>query len=167
LARVLPRARAALAGSILVGVFGAGQFVDGLAREDCAVSVNRECRAAIDAGRVSTHHRVHDAESLVTFAALLLAPLVLAFVFRSIPALRHLVPWSFAAAAVELASLVTFLVLFAGAHGGIGVFEIAAFVAGVGWIAALSVVVIREGGVLDSADPNWRARVHNGQCGMR
>lgn len=50
LAMVLGRRRAFVAGSTLVALFGVGQFVDGLAREDCAVSVDAVCRAAEKAG---------------------------------------------------------------------------------------------------------------------
>jgi hypothetical membrane protein len=148
----LPRRRAAIAGAVLVGIFGVGQFIDGLAREDCAVSVNRACRAAADAGRLSTHHKVHDAESIVTFSALLLAPLVLGFVFRSIPSLRHLARWSYAASVMQLVSVTIFLVLYSGDHGGIGVFEIAALASGVAWIATIALAVIRARGVLDDSE---------------
>src|SRR5205814_6453305 len=152
LVRFLPRGRGAIAGAVLVAVFGAGQFVDGLAREDCAVSVNRACRAAADAGRVSTHHKVHDGESLVTFAALLFAPLVLGFVFRSIPALRHLARWSIGVAAVLAFSVATFLTMYSNKSSGVGVPEILLLVVGVGWIAAIAIVILRRGGVLHRAD---------------
>jgi hypothetical membrane protein len=152
LLRFLPRGRSAIAGAVLVAVFGAGQFVDGLAREDCAVSVNRACRAAADAGRVSTHHKVHDGESLVTFGALLLAPLVLGFVFRSIPTLRHLAKWSIGVTAVLAFSLATFLTMYSNKSSGVGVPEILLLVAGVGWLAAIAIVIVRRRGVLDRAD---------------
>jgi hypothetical membrane protein len=152
LGRFLPRGRAVIAGAVLVAIFGVGQFIDGLAREDCAVSVNRACRAAADAGRLSTHHKVHDAESIVTFSALLLAPLVLGFVFRSIPSLHHLARWSFAACVAQLVSVTLFLLLYSGDHGGIGVFEIAALASGVAWIATIALVVIRARGALDQPE---------------
>ena len=140
--RFLPRRPGAIIGAVLVGVFGVGQFIDGLAREDCAVSVNHACRAAADAGRLSTHHQVHDGESLVTFSALLLAPVVLGFVFRSIPSLRGLAKWSFGASAVEAVSLAVFLSLYNSDSSGVGVPEIILLAAGVGWIAAIATVVI-------------------------
>jgi hypothetical membrane protein len=142
--RFLPRARLAIAGAVFVGVFGVGQFIDGLAREDCAVSVNAACRAASDAGRLSTHHQVHDLESIITFSALLLAPLLLGLFFRSVPTLRFFAKWSIAAALIQAVCLVLFFVLYLGKHGGVGVFEILDLMAGIVWIAALSWIVLRR-----------------------
>jgi hypothetical membrane protein len=142
--RFLPRARLAIAGSVFVGIFGVGQFIDGLAREDCAVSVNPACRAAADAGRLSTHHQVHDLESIVTFSALLLAPLLLGLFFRTRPALRFFVKWSIAAATVQAICLVLFFTLYLGKHSGVGVFEILDLAAGVAWVAAMSWIVLRR-----------------------
>jgi hypothetical membrane protein len=147
--RFLARGRGATAGAILVGVFGAGQFVDGLAREDCSVSVSHACRAAADAGKLSTHHQVHDLESVVTFSALLLAPLVLASVFSSSPSLRALVKWSVGAAVFQAACLAVFFSLYLGKHAGVGVPEILDLTAGVVWIAAIAVVILRRRGALD------------------
>ena len=57
------------------------------------MSVDAVCRAAEKAGRVSMHHKVHNAESLVTFSALMLAPLVFGLVLRSVPRWRLLARW--------------------------------------------------------------------------
>jgi hypothetical membrane protein len=148
--RFLPRAGLAIAGTLCVGVFGVGQFIDGLAREDCSVSVSAACRAASDHGRLSTHHQVHDLESLVTFSALLLAPLLLGLFFRSVPTLRFFVKWSFGAVAVQAVSLVVFFALYAGDSSGVGVFEILDFMTGVVWIGALAwIVLVRTSDLAD------------------
>jgi hypothetical protein len=140
----LPRRRAGVVGAALVAIFGIGQFIDGLAREDCAVSVNAVCRAAEKAGRVSTHHKVHNAESLVTFSALILAPFVVGLVFRSMPAWRRLGLWSLGAAAVELACLPFFLALYDAGANGQGAVEIVLLTAGVGWIALVGLAILRS-----------------------
>ena len=143
LVQVLGSRRLAIFGAGLVAVFGVGQFVDGLAREDCPVSVNALCRAAEKAGRVSTHHKVHNAESLVTFSALMLAPLVVGLVLRSMPSWRRLAWWSIGAAAVQVACLPVFLVMYSnGAHGQ-GVVEIVEVSVGVAWAAGMSVAILR------------------------
>jgi hypothetical membrane protein len=142
LLRFLPRIGLAIAGSICVGVFGVGQFIDSLAREDCAVSVNSACRAASDAGRLSTHHQVHDLESIVTFTVLFLAPLLLGLHFRKAPRLRFFAPWSLAAAGIQAVSLVVFFALYLGKHDGVGVWEILDFMTGIVWIGALATIVL-------------------------
>ena len=142
LIRTLPRRTVANLGAILVGLFGIGQFIDGLAREDCPVSVNAACRAAEEAGRVSTHHKVHNAESLVTFTALMLAPFVLGLVLRSIPRWRRLTAWSFTAAAIQVVCLPVFLAMYSNGTSGQGAVEIIELTVGVAWIATISIAVI-------------------------
>ena len=148
----LTRGAGTVGGAVLVGVFGAGQFVDGLAREDCSVSVSHACRAAADAGQLSTHHQVHDAESLVTFSALLLAPLVLGLAYRSIPSLRMLVKWSIFSSAAQAVWLAAFFWLYLGKRSGVGVPEILDFVAGVAWIVAMALVILLRRGRLHGPD---------------
>lgn len=108
LVRAFGRRRLVIAGAILVAMFGAGQFIDGLAREDCPVSVSAVCRAAEKPGRVFTHHKIHSAESRVTFSALLLAPLVLGLALRTNARWRSLAHWSIGAAIVQIVCLPTF-----------------------------------------------------------
>jgi hypothetical membrane protein len=143
LVRVVGRRRVVVGGAILVAVFGVGQFVDGLAREDCPVSVDAVCRAAEKAGNVSMHHKVHNAESLITFSALMLAPLVLGLVLRSIPRWRVHARWSLAAAAVQVVCLPVFLLMFSNGTNGQGAVEIIEVTAGVTWIAAMSISILR------------------------
>lgn len=133
-------------GAALVAICGGGQFIDGLAREDCSVSVNAACRAAEKAGRVSLHHKIHNIESLVTFLALILAPFVVGLIFRSLPSWRRLGWWSMGAAAFQGACLPVFLAMYrAGSHGQ-GVIEIVDGVVGAAWIAAVSVALLRRAG---------------------
>jgi hypothetical membrane protein len=138
----LGRRRAVIAGAVLVAVFGVGQVIDGLAREDCPVSVDAACRAAEKAGRVSTHHKIHNAESLVTFIALMLAPLVVGLAVRSVARWRRLALWSFAVAVVQIVCLPIFLVMYSGGTAGQGVVEIIEVTVGVTWIAAVSIAIV-------------------------
>ena len=137
------RGRAVIADAILVALFGAGQFIDGLAREDCPVSVSAVCRAAEKAGRVSTHHKIHNAESLVTFSALLLAPLVLGLALRTNARWRRLAHWSIGASVVQIVCLPIFLRMYNEGTNGQGLVEIIELVAGVTWIATVSIACIR------------------------
>ena len=140
--RVLGRRRAVVAGAILVALVGVGQFVDGLAREDRPVSVNAVCRAAEKAGRVSTHHKIHNAESLVTYSALMLAPVVVGRALRSMHRWRRLARWSLAAAAVQGLCLPVFLAMYSNGASGQGVVEIIELTAGVSWVAAMSIGIL-------------------------
>jgi hypothetical protein len=72
--------RLGVAGVALVGV---GLVLDGLLRLDCQ-GIDANC------DNVSWHASAHKVESGVTAAALLLAPIVLAFAFRRLPAWRGL-----------------------------------------------------------------------------
>ncbi len=137
------RRRAVIAGAVLIGIFAVGQFIDGLAREDCAVSVNAACRAAEKAGQLSTHHQVHNIESLFTFTALMLAPLVLGLVLRSMPRWRVLGWWSIAAGAAQIVCLPIFLTMYSNGTSGQGVVEIIELTAGTVWIAAMSIAIAR------------------------
>jgi hypothetical membrane protein len=143
LVMVLPRRWPVMLGAILVAVFALGQFIDGLAREDCAVSVNTACRAAEKAGRVSNHHKVHNLESLFTFAALALAPLVFGLVWRSMPGWRRLALWSIGATVVQLACFPIFLAMYSNGSDGQGLVEIGELLVGTAWIATTSIVILR------------------------
>ena len=68
-------------GALAVAVTGAGAFFDGIFRLDCR---------GIDVGceNNSWHAHAHKIESGITGAAFLLAPLILTFAFRRIPAWR-------------------------------------------------------------------------------
>jgi hypothetical protein len=68
-------------GAALMVVLGLGAFLDGLFRLDCR-GIDTHC------DNTSWHAHAHKIESGFTGAATLLAPLVLAFAFRRIPAWR-------------------------------------------------------------------------------
>ena len=144
--RTFGRRRAVIAAAVLIAIFGIGQFIDGLAREDCPPSVDAVCRAAEKAGQISTHHQVHNIESLFTFTSLMLAPFVLGLVLRSLPRWRTFGWFSFAAAAVQFICLPIFLMMYDQGTRGQGVVEIIEVTVGVAWIAVLSVRVARGQG---------------------
>jgi hypothetical protein len=126
----------ALAGSALVAVFGAGDFLDGLLREDCSPTGNAVCRKALDAGDLSWHHQAHDLESLFTIASVVLAPLVLGFVFRGRVDWRRLAWYSFASSAGVLSSVVAYAALQY--HDGAGLVQRLVIVFAVTWVAVVS-----------------------------
>lgn len=138
LTRTIAKSRLRTVGVALIGVFSIGQFVDGIAREDCPVSVDAVCRAAEKAGEVSPMHLTHNIESLFTFSALMLAPLVLAFVFRGATGYESLVIPSLVSGVVQLACLPLFLVMYDRGAGGQGAVEILEFAVGIAWLAAVS-----------------------------
>ncbi len=137
--RVLRPGLLPLLGSLAIAVFGVGDFLDGVLREDCSPSGNRACRQAADAGNLSWHHMAHDLESLVTIASVILAPLLLAFVFRPRDGWRDLTVYAFLTAAVTGAFVAVYAVLFA-AHDGSpvnGLLERAAIVVAVSFLAVV------------------------------
>ena len=133
-----PRRRLWSVGVFLVAVFAVGELLDGVLREDCAVSVDAACRAAAKAGRVSWQHQAHDIESLATFAALVLAPLFVGLACRQREEWRALAPWSFAVCGVQAVALPVFLALYDKGSNGQGVVEIVEITAGVAWLAIVS-----------------------------
>jgi hypothetical protein len=138
LSRTLEKSRLQAAGIALIGVFSAGQFIDGIAREDCPVSVDAGCRAAEKAGELSLMHLTHNVESLFTFSALMLAPLVLAFAFRRVANYKSLFLPSVVSGVIQLVCLPIFLAMYDAGAGGQGAVEIFEFFAGVAWLAAVS-----------------------------
>jgi len=68
-------------GSVALAVAGAGSFLDGLLRLDCR-GIDAACT------NHSWHSHAHKLESGVTAAALILAPLLLAFAFRRVAGWR-------------------------------------------------------------------------------
>jgi hypothetical membrane protein len=133
--RTLDRSRLQTVGVALIGVFAVGQFIDGIAREDCPVSVDAVCRAAEKAGQVSGMHMAHNIESLFTFSALMAAPLVLAFAFRRSEQYKGLFVPSLLCGVVQLVCLPVFLVMYDRGAAGQGAVEILEFVAGIMWLA--------------------------------
>jgi hypothetical protein len=84
-------------GSTFVALSGLGLIAIAFLRNDCS-SVTQACEARVDAGAVSWHHRAHDILSAPLFAAAVLAPLLMAFSFRTASSLRPLALYSLATA---------------------------------------------------------------------
>jgi Protein of unknown function (DUF998) len=117
------------AGALFVA--GLGSFLDGLFRLDCQ---------GIDAGCVndSWHADAHRWESRFTAAAILFAPLILAFAFRRLPEWRRAWLPSLATFPLIILANVVFSTLGAGAATRAG--TVAWFL----WVAYLGVLLIRE-----------------------
>ena len=145
--RVLGAGLSARIGVIVLAILGGGYFLDGLLREDCAPSGDAACKAAEKAGTLSWHHQAHNIESLVTFAATILAPLILAFAFKSRPRWAALWAYSLATFAVIAVATVWYFVLFFASDGSTysGVLERVLIEAGAVWIAVVSAwMVLRD-----------------------
>ena len=153
--RVLRPGVLPLLGSLAIAVFAIGEFLDGLLREDCSPSGNAVCRQAADAGTLSWHHTAHDLESIVTIAAVILAPLLLAFVFRRRDGWRDLTLYAFLTPAVTAAFIAIYAILFF-AHDGSpvnGLLERAAIVVGLAFLAAVSYRLWRLADEADTVTP--------------
>lgn len=126
-------------GVAALAIFGGGQFLDGLLREDCSPSGDAACKAAEKAGTLSWHHQAHNIESLVTFAAIIAAPLILALAFRSRPPWAGLWVISLAAFGVITAGTLWYFVLFFASDGSAysGFLERVLIQTGTLWIAVV------------------------------
>lgn len=135
------RSRAWNAGSFALLSFGACQFLDGVFREDCSPSGDPACRRALDAGALSWHHSAHDIESVVWFASMVAAMILLALAFRARPRWRSLALPSAGLAIVAAAAIIWYLWLYV-AHDGSaygGVLERISTAAGFTWTGAVAV----------------------------
>jgi hypothetical membrane protein len=133
-----------VAATTSLALAGVGAFVDGLAREDCSVSISATCRAAERAGRLSRHHRAHNVESLLTFILLIQAPQLLGLALRFQPRWRAIRWCSWLAAAIQAILLPIFLTMYAAGTAGQGLGEIAGAVAGSLWLGGVSIAVVRS-----------------------
>jgi Protein of unknown function (DUF998) len=125
-------------GASAVAVAGAGIFLDGMFRLDCR-GIDTGCHNA------SWHSHAHKVESGVTGAALLAAPLILAFAFRRIPGWRGAwVPSLATLPLVVVANLVFSL-------WGDGAATRAATFVLTGWLAFASLWFLRTGRMDTSA----------------
>jgi hypothetical protein len=75
---------------------------------------------------------------LVTFAALVLAPLFIGLACRKRAEWRAIAPWSFVASGFQAVALPVFLAMYGKGSNGQGLVEIAEITAGVAWLAAVS-----------------------------
>ena len=137
--RVLRPGRLVAGGTLALAIFGAGEFLDGLLREDCSPSGNAACRAAADAGQLSWHHQAHDIETLVTIASIIVAPVLFGFVLRARARWADLSIYSWATAAVTFALVAAYGLMFATNDGSEvnGLLERGAALVGVLWVAMM------------------------------
>lgn len=118
------------AAALLVG--GAGSFLDGLFRLDCR-GIDAACT------NDSWHSHAHKVESGITAAAVLLAPLILAFAFRRVPGWRSAWLPSLLTVPAILASNVVFSAVGDGAATRAGTVVVFAWIAFVGaWLLRVS-----------------------------
>ncbi len=145
--RALGGGLSARIGVVILAVFGGGEFLDGLLREDCSPSGDAACKAAEKAGTLSWHHQAHNIESIVTFAAIILAPLILALAFRSRGRWSALWIYSLATFFVIASATAWYFVLFFASDGSrySGVLERVLVQTGTVWIAVVCAwIVLRD-----------------------
>ena len=119
-------------GAGALAVAGVGVFLDGLFRLDCR-GIDAACT------NDSWHSHAHKIESGVTGAATLIAPVILAFAFRRIPAWRDSWLPSLATIPVTLVASIAFSLI------GDGAATRAATVIVVGWMAFVSIRLLQKG----------------------
>jgi hypothetical protein len=118
-------------GACALAVAGVGVFLDGLFRLDCR-GIDAACT------NDSWHSHAHKIESGITGAATLIAPVILAFAFRRIPAWRDTWLPSLATIPVTLVGSIAFSLI------GDGAATRAATVIVVGWMAFVSIRLLQK-----------------------
>lgn len=128
-------------GPAVVGLVGVGMVALGFLRNDCS-SLTEACKARVEAGAVSWHHRAHDVVSVPVFAAAVIAPLLMAWTFRSNTCFSPLALYSISTAAA-------LAVLFA--LGGVeafpawdGAIQRAAVTAAILWMEVIALRLLRH-----------------------
>jgi hypothetical membrane protein len=139
---VMRASRPGRIGAILVGVVGVGSVLDGLLREDCPLSTSTGCQRRAESVGLSWHHEAHDIESIVVFAAMLIAPFMLAKAFRRASESRRLHVFSLEVGIVLSAATGGYLALSGRVGGGIA--ERAMALIYTAWIAVLAGSVLRR-----------------------
>jgi hypothetical membrane protein len=119
-------------GVIALGMFGVGQFLDGLFRLDC-----RAIDAGCDNSAASWHETAHEIESPFTILGLLVAMFALARAFKRSTRWRNLWVASLVAGIVTLVTLVALLPV------GAGLAERIASTAFFVWVALVSYRLLR------------------------
>jgi len=138
---VVRSSRAGRIGAGLIAVVGLGSVIDGVLREDCALSTSEACQRLQDDPGLSWHHQVHDIESVIVVAALLAAPFVLAKAFRQFDAFRGLRGYSLATGVAAVAATVAYLPLYGDPGGGIA--QRVLILISMAWIAVISISMLR------------------------
>jgi len=127
--------RLLVAGAVSIAVFGVGQFLDGLLREDCWPTTDGACRAAMEAGDLSWHHTGHEIESVLTVLALVASTVLLALAFRRIEGWEDISAPSWAAFIFLVGGFAAFVPLYDDSARGVGLVQKLAVTVGVGWLA--------------------------------
>src|SRR5262249_7714490 len=96
-------------GAAYIAVFGVGQFLDGLLREDCAPRT-AACKALEQTQGPSWHQQAHDIETLVTMHSLIIAPLIFAVVFRRSAVWQPLWRYSLVTGIVDVGLVIAFVI---------------------------------------------------------
>lgn len=133
---VVRSSRAGRIGVGLIAVVGFGSVIDGVLREDCALSTSEACQRLQDDPGLSWHHQAHDVESVIVVVALLAAPFVLAKAFRQFDALRGLRGYSLASGVGAVAVTAAYVPLYGDPGGGIA--QRALILIFMAWIAVIS-----------------------------
>jgi hypothetical protein len=139
---VVRSSRAGRVGAGLLAVVGLGSVIDGVLREDCALSTSEACQRLQDDPGLSWHHQAHDIESVIVVVALLAAPFVLAKAFRQFDALRGLRGYSLEAGVAAVAATVAYVLLYGDPGGGIA--QRVLILIFMAWIAVISIAMLRS-----------------------
>jgi len=139
---VVRSSRAGRIGAGLIAVVGLGSVIDGVVREDCALSTSEACQRLQDDPGLSWHHQAHDIESVIVVAALLAAPFVLARAFRQFEALRGLRGYTLATGVAAVAATAAYVPLYGNPGGGIA--QRVLILISMAWIAVISISMLRS-----------------------
>lgn len=129
-------------GAVLIGVVGVGSVLDGLLREDCALSTSKACQRLQDGPGLSWHHQAHDIESVIVVTAMLIAPFMLARAFGQFKVLSSLTTHSFATGVALVIATAAYLALYGDGGGGIAQRALALLF--MMWIAVLASFMLRR-----------------------
>jgi hypothetical membrane protein len=138
----LGSSRAGRVGALAIGIVGCGSILDGLLREDCALSTSEACQRLQEDPGLSWHHQAHNIESVVVFIAIVMAPFAIARALRGNKRRRDLRAYTIAVAVIQIFATVAYLFLYGETGGGIAQRVVAlAFMA---WVAVLAIWALRE-----------------------
>lgn len=124
-----------------IGLVGIGSMLDGLLREDCPLSTSEACQRLQDGPGLSWHHQVHDIESVIVVAAMLVGPFMLARAFRRVDRLSGLRIYSLGTGGAMALFVVAYLLLYG--DDGAGLAQRALVILYLAWIAALAILIFR------------------------
>lgn len=139
---VVRSSRAGRVGAGLLVAVGLGSVIDGVLREDCALSTSEACQRLQDDPGLSWHHQAHDIESVIVVAALLAAPFVLAKAFRQFDVLRGLRGYSLATGVAAAVATAAYVPLYGDPGGGIA--QRVLILVSMAWIAVISIAMLRS-----------------------